>query len=177
MVNLGLFGSIDGLSSLTFGGKIDHITQQKWMALASFVFSKMAFIFSRFASGSYQIVNRVILNHFTMESPYFSKRTTRSNITVKVKVEHDLSPPKESEQHAAEKKRLPRKRQINEKVEIKYEETEPVEEVQKKTSDWEPPLWREQLKNIYEMRKYRNAPVDTMGCDVISDTLASPEVK
>ena len=113
-----------------------------------------------------------------MESPYFSKRTTRSNITVKVKVEHDLSPPKESEKHAAEKKRLPRKRQINEKVEIKYEETEPVEEVQKKTSsDWEPPLWREQLKNIYEMRKYRNAPVDTMGCDVISDTLASPEVK
>lgn len=115
-----------------------------------------------------------------MESPYFSKRTTRSNITVKVKVEHDLYPPlapKESEQHAAKKKRLPRKRQINEKVEIKYEETEPVEEVQKKTSDWEPPLWREQLKNIYEMRKYRNAPVDTMGCDVISDILASPEVK
>lgn len=39
IVNLGLFGSIDELSFLTFGGKIDHITQQKWMAIASFVFS------------------------------------------------------------------------------------------------------------------------------------------
>ncbi len=45
-----------------------------------------------------------------------------------------------------------------------------------KRSKWEPTLWREQLTNIYEMRKHRNAPVDSMGCDVISDATESPKV-
>ncbi|XP_067672023.1 endonuclease III-like protein 1 [Haliotis asinina] len=49
-------------------------------------------------------------------------------------------------------------------------------EVQVKREKWEPPNWRNQLSNIYQMRSKRDAPVDTMGCDVISDTRAAPEV-
>ena len=45
-----------------------------------------------------------------------------------------------------------------------------------KISRWEPPSWEEQLCNIEEMRRKRDAPVDTMGCDVISDQNASSEV-
>ncbi|XP_076439580.1 endonuclease III-like protein 1 [Babylonia areolata] len=44
-----------------------------------------------------------------------------------------------------------------------------------KTVKWEPPLWQEQLANIFEMRKFRDAPVDTMGCDIIGDREASPK--
>ncbi|KAK3760540.1 hypothetical protein RRG08_022824 [Elysia crispata] len=43
------------------------------------------------------------------------------------------------------------------------------------SSTWEPPLWREQYANILQMRKFRDAPVDSMGCDVISDVLARPK--
>ena len=45
-----------------------------------------------------------------------------------------------------------------------------------KKSKWEPQDWEQQLKNIYEMRKDRDAPVDSMGCDRISDTSAQPNV-
>jgi len=41
---------------------------------------------------------------------------------------------------------------------------------------WEPSMWREQFQNINEMRKFRDAPVDTMGCDMISDVTSSPNV-
>ncbi|XP_052266156.1 endonuclease III-like protein 1 isoform X2 [Dreissena polymorpha] len=41
---------------------------------------------------------------------------------------------------------------------------------------WKPAVWREQLSNISTMRQQRDAPVDTMGCDVISDVTAAPEV-
>lgn len=42
-------------------------------------------------------------------------------------------------------------------------------------SGWEPPKWLEQLQNIRKMREKLDAPVDTMGCDVISDKDARPE--
>lgn len=51
-----------------------------------------------------------------------------------------------------------------------------IDESSLKRDKWEPPVWRCQLENINEMRKNRDAPVDTMGCDVISDALASPQV-
>lgn len=112
-----------------------------------------------------------------MESSYF-KRTTRSSIIVKVKVENEPLIPNESSNETKQKVST-KKRQKRDKVEIKYEES-PLEEhqnVKHESPGWEPPLWREQLKNIYDMRKFRNAAVDSMGCDVISDALASPEVK
>ncbi|XP_060065649.1 endonuclease III-like protein 1 isoform X1 [Ylistrum balloti] len=46
---------------------------------------------------------------------------------------------------------------------------------QKKTK-WEPPLWKTHLENIIEMRKDKSAPVDSMGCDEISDKDSKPEV-
>lgn len=40
---------------------------------------------------------------------------------------------------------------------------------------WEPSNWREQLANIREMRKSRDAPVDSQGCEKTADTSQSPE--
>lgn len=127
--------------------------------------------------GYNEILNKwkVVCNK--MEPPYF-KRTTRSSIIVKVKVENEQLIPEESSTETNQKVST-KKRQKRPKVEIKYEES-PLEEHQitkQESSGWEPPMWREQLKNIYSMRKFRNAAVDSMGCDVISDTLASPEVE
>ena len=45
-----------------------------------------------------------------------------------------------------------------------------------KKDKWQPPLWKQQLLNVYEMRRCRDAPVDTMGCDRISDQNAEPKV-
>ena len=45
-----------------------------------------------------------------------------------------------------------------------------------KKEKWQPPLWKQQLLNVYEMRRRRDAPVDTMGCDRISDQKAEPRV-
>jgi len=42
---------------------------------------------------------------------------------------------------------------------------------------WEPKNWREVLNNVREMRKERDAPVDTMGCDKCADESARPEVR
>ena len=41
---------------------------------------------------------------------------------------------------------------------------------------WEPTSWKQQLENIKEMRIKRDAPVDVMGCDKLSDHDAHPEV-
>jgi hypothetical protein len=41
---------------------------------------------------------------------------------------------------------------------------------------WEPKNWPKVITNIREMRKQRDAPVDTMGCDKCSDKSAPPEV-
>ncbi|XP_048465495.1 endonuclease III-like protein 1 isoform X2 [Rhincodon typus] len=43
-------------------------------------------------------------------------------------------------------------------------------------SKWEPKDWREQLANIREMRKCRDAPVDHMGAEQCFDKTAAPKV-
>ncbi|XP_048408314.1 endonuclease III-like protein 1 isoform X1 [Stegostoma tigrinum] len=43
-------------------------------------------------------------------------------------------------------------------------------------SKWEPENWREQLDNIREMRKGRDAPVDHMGAEQCFDKTAAPKV-
>ncbi|XP_032872673.1 endonuclease III-like protein 1 [Amblyraja radiata] len=43
-------------------------------------------------------------------------------------------------------------------------------------AEWEPERWSEQLNNIREMRKDRNAPVDHMGAEHCFDKTAAPEV-
>jgi hypothetical protein len=49
-------------------------------------------------------------------------------------------------------------------------------ETESKKSKWEPNNWLEVLNNIREMRRQRDAPVDTMGCDKCADKSAPPEV-
>ncbi|XP_048408315.1 endonuclease III-like protein 1 isoform X2 [Stegostoma tigrinum] len=44
-------------------------------------------------------------------------------------------------------------------------------------SKWEPENWREQLDNIREMRKGRDAPVDHMGAEQCFDKTAAPKNK
>lgn len=46
-----------------------------------------------------------------------------------------------------------------------------------KQSKWEPQNWRQLLANIREMRKERNAPVDTMGCDKCYDEFCDEKTK
>ena len=43
--------------------------------------------------------------------------------------------------------------------------------------DWEPSQWREMLENIREIRKHKDAPVDSMGAEKIADEDAPPKVK
>ncbi|XP_072028683.1 endonuclease III-like protein 1 [Amphiura filiformis] len=42
--------------------------------------------------------------------------------------------------------------------------------------DWEPCQWHEMLDNIREMRKHKDAPVDSMGAEKICDEEASPKI-
>jgi hypothetical protein len=52
-----------------------------------------------------------------------------------------------------------------------------IEAAKIKEEKWSPVLWREQLESIREMRKHRDAPVDTMGCERCHDHDAEPQVK
>ncbi|KAF5398134.1 Base excision DNA repair protein HhH-GPD family [Paragonimus heterotremus] len=40
---------------------------------------------------------------------------------------------------------------------------------------WQPKFWQKHLENIVEMRKSRDAPVDTMGCERLADRQDYPE--
>ena len=150
-------------------------------------------------------VSRILCHNFTRncilrmtESPYFKdlKRNTRSsglgyaNIKVKeepTSVATDLSEfaysnsiNKKDVKHEQKKQKAKKRAAIKqEKVEIKYENEQTISgntATEGKKARKEPQLWREQIQNIEEMRKFRDAPVDSMGCDVISDDKASPEV-
>ena len=44
-------------------------------------------------------------------------------------------------------------------------------------STWQPLNWREQFANIREIRKSRDAPVDSQGCEKTADESQSPEVR
>ncbi|GAB1598292.1 endonuclease III-like protein 1 [Argonauta hians] len=57
---------------------------------------------------------------------------------------------------------------------IKQEPVDVSEENKRKK--WEPEGWMLVLNNIREMRKHQDAPVDSMGCDTISDRTSKPEV-
>ena len=47
----------------------------------------------------------------------------------------------------------------------------------KKPSGWVPRNWQQQLENIREMRRERNAAVDHQGCERTADVTASPEIQ
>uniref|UniRef100_A0A8C3SIL5 Endonuclease III-like protein 1 n=1 Tax=Chelydra serpentina TaxID=8475 RepID=A0A8C3SIL5_CHESE len=50
------------------------------------------------------------------------------------------------------------------------------EETDSRSLKWEPGNWRQQLDNIREMRRNRDAPVDQMGAEKCFDSSAPPEV-
>ncbi|XP_048350836.1 LOW QUALITY PROTEIN: endonuclease III-like protein 1 [Sphaerodactylus townsendi] len=67
------------------------------------------------------------------------------------------------------------------KVRVAYEEpdggaAEKVAGTEAEKQKWEPRSWREQLANIREMRKAKDAPVDQMGAEKCFDSTAPPEV-
>ena len=65
----------------------------------------------------------------------------------------------------------------NEESSVKREKKErKVDDVTKTKVAWEPANWKEQLANIREMRKDRDAPVDSQGCERTADIKASPQV-
>ncbi|XP_070617079.1 endonuclease III-like protein 1 isoform X1 [Erythrolamprus reginae] len=66
------------------------------------------------------------------------------------------------------------------KVGIAYEPPEEngaAEASKPKKQKWEPANWKQQLANIREMRRERDAPVDQMGAGTCFDREAPPEVK
>ncbi|KAL3876881.1 hypothetical protein ACJMK2_034663 [Sinanodonta woodiana] len=67
-------------------------------------------------------------------------------------------------------------KRIKRHLSVEYEKESVEENNEGKERKWEPPRWKEQLNNVFTMRKNRDAPVDTMGCDVISDTTATPQI-
>uniref|UniRef100_A0A8D0H0I0 Nth like DNA glycosylase 1 n=1 Tax=Sphenodon punctatus TaxID=8508 RepID=A0A8D0H0I0_SPHPU len=69
-------------------------------------------------------------------------------------------------------------RRKEKRVSIAYETSgkEAGGEADAKKPKWEPKNWPEQLANIREMRKGRDAPVDQMGAEKCFDSRAPPEV-
>lgn len=63
----------------------------------------------------------------------------------------------------------------SERKEDKVHDDSSTTETGNKKLKWEPKNWHEVLNNIREMRKQRDAPVDTMGCDKCADESAPPE--
>lgn len=114
------------------------------------------------------------------ESKYFntSSRITRSKVPTCAGTEATGDVTKKNKnRHNPTASNIKRKLKV-EKIDIQYEniKTETLGDIYFKKEKWEPTCWREQLNNMYEMRKNRDAPVDSMGCDVISDVSAKPEV-
>ncbi|CAM5142678.1 unnamed protein product [Eretmochelys imbricata] len=66
------------------------------------------------------------------------------------------------------------------KVSVLYDSLEggiaEKEETDSKRLKWEPGNWKQQLDNIREMRRNKDAPVDQMGAEKCFDTSAPPEV-
>ncbi|XP_073414502.1 endonuclease III-like protein 1 isoform X1 [Dendrobates tinctorius] len=59
------------------------------------------------------------------------------------------------------------------RIAVKYEAA--AEDMDKKLR-WEPKSWREELENIRQMRRARDAPVDQMGAEKCFDQNAEPQV-
>ena len=114
-----------------------------------------------------------------------TSRLTRSSlqpVSLASKLAHKAASTTPSNTNAHKKSRTRKRPHIQpeyerSKVPSSGEQDDVEEDTSERKGNPEPGLWREQLANIQEMRKHKDAPVDTMGCDVISDQTASPEVR
>lgn len=66
---------------------------------------------------------------------------------------------------------------IKTEADLKVNENERAPSAGEKQAKWEPNNWKQLLANIREMRKERNAPVDTMGCDKCYDEHSDEKTK
>jgi hypothetical protein len=97
------------------------------------------------------------------------KLTPKPKLSNKTQQEVE-SEPSTSQQTLVEKRQVKR-----EHIRIEYDGEGPSAKNVKK--NWVPDEWEQVLRNIKEMRKNFDAPVDTMGCDHCQDETATPEVR
>nr|XP_006129338.1 endonuclease III-like protein 1 isoform X1 [Pelodiscus sinensis] len=74
----------------------------------------------------------------------------------------------------------PKRSRKGKKISVRYDSvdggSQEEEEADSKRLKWEPGNWRQQLENIREMRRHKDAPVDQMGAEKCFDSGAPPEV-
>lgn len=109
----------------------------------------------------------------TVES---QKQVSATNVTVRNKVSKEKKPTIQSETFVvktespeSQPKASPKKRKLDP---INVE----VPDIEECAVAWTPTNWEKILTNIREMRKHRDAPVDTMGCHKCSEVNADAKV-
>lgn len=132
---------------------------------------------------------REIGTELAVKYSFRNRRQLHSQVHKDVYKQGKLSP--ENEQSDMKKGATKAKTSRRRHVSVAFEDNVYMEPVQKeginhgnseardaenKKSKWEPKNWHEVVNNIREMRKQRDAPVDTMGCDKCADESAPPEV-
>ena len=87
------------------------------------------------------------------------------------------SPPTVAKKSAAEP--AAKRQRVTQAVKLEYEAAPPAPAATNGVGeDVKGPLhWKEHYENIAEMRKNRDAPVDTMGCAALADPGAEPRVQ
>lgn len=137
----------------------------------------MKAIQKKLAAGSKKATER---KHIKIESDESEKPTTSREVKKEIKEEPD-------QDEKVVKKGAKRKSNDKKAAGIKTEPDVNDKEnggddggggvSEEKQTKWEPNNWRQLLANIREMRKERNAPVDTMGCDKCYDEHTDEKTK
>ena len=88
-----------------------------------------------------------------------------------LKVKNELTEKNESTSQFLELEKFAYKREntVSIHTEIAHQKIG-IEKLTNKKLKWEPPNWEDQYAMIREMRSDWTAPVDTMGCDAISNS-------
>jgi hypothetical protein len=130
-------------------------------------------------------------SELAMKYSFRCKRQLQSQVQKEDSATNQLKPSPENELSKVKKDTIKGNTSRRRKVSVAFEDHmdhEPMQkegthvassearEIENNKSKWEPKNWHEVLNNIREMRKQRDAPVDTMGCDKCADRSAPPEV-
>ncbi|XP_035721415.1 endonuclease III-like protein 1 [Vespa mandarinia] len=143
---------------------------------------------------------------FSKESPYFDQKNDHSSMAdhvknnnsteIQNKTDDEIMSEAINESKKSKNKKVTKKRSVPLKIE--YEELNEIEQKGKSdkeflmvkinkekdekldkvenTSGWIPSNWKRMLENIQEMRKYKTAPVDEMGCHKCPDPNATDSI-
>lgn len=129
----------------------------------------------KLAVGSKKATER---KHIKIESDENRKPTTVDGI--KKEIEDDSGRDVESMKRGTKRKSNDKKSsamKTEAEASGKENESAPESNTDEKQAKWEPKNWQQLLANIREMRKERNAPVDTMGCDKCYDENSDEKTK